>query len=178
MSIIAFKRLTQCLAAVLIAALPAVSILSDEGDNEEKGNAADTTLTETTQQIQDSVYTQINKDYQSVRHIFENSCFDCHSTFTKYPWYYKLPGIKGLIDDDIKEASKQMDLSNDFPFGGKYPSTEILKDIKEEIENDDMPLFSYRMMHWGKLIEDKRRDSVFQWIDKSMELLKQNKKGQ
>lgn len=121
----------------------------------------------------DSLYALINENYQPVRHIFEYSCFDCHSTFTKYPWYYEIPGIKGLIDDDIKEGIGHFDLSNDFPFKSKHDQADILKDIKEEIEEDGMPLISYRMIHWGRLIEGAQRDSVFQWIDASLALLPQ-----
>jgi hypothetical protein len=46
-----------------------------------------------------------------------------------------------------------------------------LGDIKEKIEEDEMPLLSYRMMHWGRLIEGARRDSVFEWIDTSLALI-------
>ena len=78
-----------------------------------------------------------------------------------------------MIDDDIKEAKEHLDMSNDFPFGGHAAQIEQLKEIKEEIEDGDMPILSYRFMHWGHLIEGKRQDSVFLWIDQSIELLKQ-----
>ena len=163
--------------ALTAAALPYVSILS-HGDKheEEKGETtqtAETALDDSTTAVQDSLYAVINENYQIVRHIFEYSCFDCHSTFTIYPWYYEIPGIKGMIDEDMKEAKEHLDLSNDFPFGGHESQMEQLKAIREEIEDDKMPLISYRMMHWGRLIEGARRDSVFEWINASMALLNQ-----
>ena len=176
MSKTSLKRLARGTAvAILVAALPYVSILSHGDKHEEKGDTtqtAGTTLGDSTSDVRDSLYTVINENYQTVRHIFEKSCFDCHSTFTTYPWYYEIPGIKGLIDDDIKEAMGHFDLSNDFPFISKHNQADLLKDIKEEIEEDGMPLLSYRMMHWGRLIEGAQRDSVFAWIDSSMVLLK------
>ena len=54
-------------------------------------------------------YTQINKLYiKTVKPIFKKSCFDCHGNTTNYPWYYKVPGVKQLIDSDIgvKEAPR------------------------------------------------------------------------
>ncbi len=123
------------------------------------------------QHMQDSVFVIINQHYQSVRPIFEHSCFDCHSKYTKYPWYHKLPLIKGLIDSDIKEASEQVDFSADFPFTGEDPLLLILRHLKQEIKEGDMPPWNYRLMHWGKLIEGARQDSVFQWIDNTESML-------
>jgi len=176
MSKTSLKRLARGTAvAILVTALPYVSILSHGDKHEEESDTtqveAGAPLDDRTVAIQDSVYAVINKNYQTVRHIFEYSCFDCHSTFTDYPWYHKIPGIKGLIDDDIKEAMGHFDLSNDFPFISKHDQADLLKDIKEEIEEDEMPLISYRMMHWGRLIEGARRDSVFEWINTSLALI-------
>ncbi len=164
--------------AIFLALIMSSSlVLSHDDDDDDDDDAQATTPTDsnstTTIAANDSLYALINENYQSVRHIFEYSCFDCHSTFTNYPWYYEIPGIKGLIDDDIKEGMGHFDLSNDFPFKSKHDQADILKDIKEEIEEDGMPLISYRMIHWGRLIEGARRDSVFQWIDASLALLPQ-----
>ena len=140
-------------------------------DKDEEKEAADTTISDSAQSIQDSVYAVINNNYQTVRHIFKKSCFDCHSDSTKYPWYHSLPFIGGLIDNDINEAKEHLDMSNDFPFGGHAAQIEQLKEIREEIKDGEMPILSYRFMHWGLLIEGKRQDSVFLWIDESIVLL-------
>lgn len=113
----------------------------------------------------DSMFSLINEMYQPVKPILERSCFDCHSNTTCYPWYHKLPLIEGMIDGHIEEGRKHLDMSDDFPFSGKEHSLELLADIREEVEQDNMPIFSYRMLHWGKLIEGESRDSLFGWID-------------
>lgn len=52
---------------------------------------------------------RINQEYlKTVKPIFQKSCFDCHGNTTVYPWYYKVPGVKQLIDNDIDEV-KQVD---------------------------------------------------------------------
>jgi hypothetical protein len=127
----------------------------------------------TSQSPQDSLFAALNAQYQIVKPILGNSCFDCHSRFTVYPWYHKLPLVKSLLDNDIKEARKFLDLSDDFPFKGKGPLDGLLEDIKSEIQDGGMPLWSYRLMHWGKLIEGAKRDSLFRWIDGSLEVIKQ-----
>lgn len=162
----------------LLLLIPLVSTLSHgkkkhDDDKDEKEETVDTILSDSLKIIQDSVYAAINNNYQTVRYIFKKSCFDCHTDSTKYPWYHVLPFIGGMIDDDIKEAKEHLDMSNDFPFGGHATQLDQLKEIREEIEEGDMPILSYRLTHWGLLIENKRQDSVFLWIDESIALLKQ-----
>ncbi|UCD64418.1 MAG: heme-binding domain-containing protein, partial [Candidatus Zixiibacteriota bacterium] len=113
----------------------------------------------------DSLFRQINESYQSIRPMLEHSCFDCHSRFTEYPWYYRLPVIKGMIDDDVSEAMERLDLSDDFPFAGRGDMSSLLEEMKEEVAEGKMPPSNYRLLHWGTLIEDERRDSLFAWID-------------
>ena len=37
--------------------------------------------------------------------------------------------IKGLLDSDVKEAKKHLDMSDDFPFDGHGSADEDLKDV-------------------------------------------------
>lgn len=140
----------------------------DEGGDELSGEVMTETLTDSNQLLLDSIYAVINSNYQAVKPIFVKSCFDCHSTKTDYPWYHSLPIIGGMIDDHVKDGLKHLDLTNDFPFKSKENLEEIMEEIKEEIEKNDMPLFSYRLMHWGTAVEGAQQDSVFQWIDNSL----------
>lgn len=119
----------------------------------------------------DSVFAMVNEMYQPVKPILQKSCFDCHSQSTCYPWYYKLPLIKGMIDDDIRKARERLDMSHDFPFSGRVNSLKLLTEIREEVEHGEMPLLSYRLLHWGTLIEGERQDSLFAWIDTTTAIL-------
>lgn len=116
----------------------------------------------------DSLFRVISAGYQTLKPVFEHGCYDCHSSFTKYPWYHKLPIIKGLIDSDIKEARRQVDFSKGFPFTGKGSQADMLKGMLDEIQSGDMPPFTYRMVHWGRQITGAGKDSVTSWIDSSL----------
>lgn len=139
----------------------------DEKD-ENAGAVENDTLAPDAATTLDMAYAKVNSRFEEVRPIFEKSCFDCHSKFTDYPWYHSLPLVKGFLDGHIKEAREHLDMSDDFPFGGHASQLEQLQEIKNEIEEGGMPPWSYRIMHWGLMIENERRDSVFRWIDESL----------
>lgn len=116
----------------------------------------------------DSIFTIINAAFEKVKPAFVRSCYDCHSDQTHFPWYHTLPIIKGMIDSDIREGREHVDFSNGFPFTGKGSQAEMLSEIRSEIEEGAMPLRSYRLTHWGRLIEPPLQDTVFAWIDSSL----------
>ncbi len=122
-------------------------------------------------QYPDSLLTRLNDDYQNVKHILVASCYDCHSAKTFYPWYHSLPGVGGYLDGHIEHAREELDMTDDFPFAGEHGLKAALSDIKKEIYEGEMPLFSYRLMHWGTEVTGSRRDSLFVWIDASLKAL-------
>jgi hypothetical protein len=168
-----FGRLVLLIVSLAVL-VPLVLVAED--DEMDAGEVA--VMGQTPESPTDSIYQLINASYQDVRPIFERSCFDCHSSFTDFPWYHSLPLIGGMLDHDVKEGRDHLDLSNDFPFGSVDDQSKGLREIKDEIEGGDMPLLGYRMMHWGRAIEGERRDSVFGWIDESLKLLQSHTETQ
>ncbi len=150
-----------------------IKAIADGVDEEVKaGSETEITLPDS---IRDSFYAEINAGFQSLEPIFRKGCFDCHSTSTEFPWYHKLPIIGGMMDDHIKEGREHLDLTSGFPFSGSHGQLDLLGDIREEIEEGDMPLWSYRLMHWNASPDDAEKDSIFAWIDHSIALLKSNR---
>lgn len=119
----------------------------------------------------DSIYAIIQSEFIALEPTFKKGCFDCHTTRTDFPWYYKLPLVKGMIEDDISEAKKHMDMSNGFPFGGHGKPVDDLVAVREVVEKGDMPPLGYRFMHWSAEPSDDERDSIIAWIERSLESL-------
>lgn len=118
------------------------------------------------------IYQEINITYtQNVKPIFEKKCFDCHGKIEKYPWYYKLPGIKQLMDSDIKEAKKHLDMSKDFPFISHETPLKDLKSLREVIEENDMPPFQYVLGHWDSRLTKEEKKKLYQWVEDSLKKL-------
>lgn len=115
-----------------------------------------------------AAFTKINTDYLNrVKPIFQKSCFDCHSDQTRYPWYHQVLGIKQLLDRDISEAKKHMDMSGDFPFQGHGTPPEDLEAIADVVSKGSMPPFRYRLMHPGSKLSESERSVVLEWVKES-----------
>lgn len=117
-------------------------------------------------------FSLINEKYLSdVKPIFQRSCFDCHSSQTQYPWYYKVPGVRQMIDADIKEAKEHLDFENDFPFKSHAMPLEDLNAIAEETQKDTMPPLMYRLMHSDTKLTEIEKNKITNWVNFSKEAL-------
>jgi len=142
-----------------------------EKDHSQKETKSEVLFVETDKSAPN--YRVINEQYlKTVKTIFKRSCFNCHGRITHYPWYYKIPGIKQLIDHDIREAKEHLDFSNDFPFKSHETPLEDLKAISTTLKDESMPPFRYRMMHGESKLTKEEIQKVERWIKKSRELLK------
>ena len=153
----------RLLFVVLVVAGGLIMVYADDDDPDDQ-----IVVQNYTDSANDSTLAEINSSFETIRPILERSCFDCHTTRTNYPWYHGIPIIKGMIDDHIQEGLEHLDMTNGFPFGGYENQAEALEEIREEIEDGEMPLWSYRLIHWGTKIEGARKDSVFAWIDQTL----------
>lgn len=125
--------------------------------------------------IPDPVINRVNEQFRTVEPILRASCYDCHSAYTEYPWYHRLPVISGMIDDHIKEGREHLDFTDGFPFAGDADQVPLLQKMRKEIDRGDMPPLSYWLMHWGAKIDGAERDSVFAWIDRTVLFLEQSR---
>ncbi len=101
---------------------------------------------------------------QNVQPIFKKSCFDCHGTASEMPWYYKVPGIKGMIDADMKEAKMHLNMSKGFPFEGHGSVSEDLSAIEKSVSEETMPPRNYQIMHPSSKLSKEEKQIVIKWI--------------
>ncbi len=163
----------KTLPALLISPL---LLLAHGGESHENSTQTKPVITVTPTDVVKEKYAQINQVYLTkVKPIFEAKCFDCHSNQTKFPIYYKIPGVKQLIDKDIKDAQKHLNLNKDFPFISHETPIKDLKSIAEEIEEGDMPPLKYKIIHWNAFITDEEKQTIKSWTEASIKLLEEKK---
>lgn len=101
----------------------------------------------------------------NVKDLLKNSCYDCHSNNTNYPWYNKIQPVSWLLENHIKEGKKELNFSE---FGGysKRRQKSKLKSIKSQIEKNEMPLSSYTFIHGVAILSEKDKELIYNWLDK------------
>lgn len=120
------------------------------------------------------LYEAINSSYlANIKPILEKKCFDCHSDLTKFPWYYKIPGFKQMIDYDIRKAKKHIDMSKDFPFISHNTPLKDLESLREVVIENDMPPLRYVIAHWDARLSKSEREAIVKWSDESIAKLRE-----
>ncbi|MEI6806652.1 MAG: cytochrome c peroxidase [Myxococcaceae bacterium] len=92
------------------------------------------------------------------------SCANCHTpNQTQYPFYFKFPIVKQIIEKDISEAQAE------FLLDPSHLSVTDLRKIRKEIAEDAMPPLKYKIMHWDSWISAKQKESMLAYIDQELE---------
>jgi cytochrome c len=82
------------------------------------------------------------------RAVLVTKCADCHSNETRWPVYSWVAPGSWLIERDIVEARKKMDLSRweEMP---KETQESWMAEIAHEARKGDMPPMQYLVLHWS-----------------------------
>ena len=98
----------------------------------------------------------------SVKSILKQSCYDCHSNETKWPWYSNVAPVSWLLSNDVNGARKHLNFSE---WGSYNPEKQLSKldDIRDQIRQGDMPLWYYSLMHPSARIKQNEREKILSW---------------
>ena len=97
-----------------------------------------------------------------VKAIFRNSCFDCHSNETVWPWYSYVAPASWLLVSDVNEGRENLNFSN---WGNldRSKQTKLREEIWEEIREERMPLWQYRILHPGSKLSQEQKNLIRNW---------------
>ncbi len=80
-------------------------------------------------------------DSPATRATFMRTCADCHSNETKWPWYSHIAPISWLIEEDVREARHEFNVSE------RGRAENHGDEAAEEVEEGAMPLPIYLRFH-------------------------------
>jgi hypothetical protein len=84
---------------------------------------------------------EVQWDSPQTRALAERACFDCHSNHTKWPWYANVAPVSWRMADHVEHAREHLNFSEwDRP-------NEDFDEIKEVLEEGEMPLWDYLLLH-------------------------------
>lgn len=99
---------------------------------------------------------------ESVKAILKESCYDCHSNVTRYPWYNNITPINYWLADHINDGKKHFNASNWVGNSTKRKDHKM-KDLIEMVEDKDMPLESYTLVHNQAKLSETQIKEVVDW---------------
>ena len=102
----------------------------------------------------------------TVKAVLEDSCANCHSNQTEWPWYSHVAPVSWMIASDVHEARRKMNFSE----WAEYPANkreDKLEEICEQVTNGDMPDPKYLLIHRSARPTNAERDAVCQWTEDS-----------
>lgn len=101
----------------------------------------------------------IKKTPEDIALLIRNSCYDCHSNETKYPWYTNIQPFAWFIKDHIDEGREELNFS-------EFASYEPLRQAKKlrksahEAEEGEMPLESYTLIHQDAKLTPEQKQQL------------------
>jgi hypothetical protein len=106
---------------------------------------------------------------QKLAKKLENSCYDCHSDQTAYPWYSQVAPVSWMLAKHIREGKEELNFSE---FGNleRRNMIGVLTEICEVVEEGSMPLPGYVAMHKEADFSEEEMQELCEWAE--MEALK------
>ena len=101
-----------------------------------------------------------------VKSILRESCFDCHSDNTAYPWYDNIAPVSYWLDDHIKEGKEHLNFSSwkNYSRGEK---DQKLEELIDEVSEGKMPIKEYKWTHKNAKLSQEQIDGVVSWAQQT-----------
>lgn len=98
----------------------------------------------------------------AVYDMLKNSCRNCHSDETRWPWYSYVAPVEWLIEKDVWDARGHFNMSHWDEYTSEQ-QTQILAEISVMIRDQKMPLRRYLFMHPGAKLNKEDISLIDQW---------------
>lgn len=98
----------------------------------------------------------------AVHKILKETCFDCHSNKTTYPWYNAVTPVNYWLAEHIEDGKKHLNFSNWSSYSLKKKEHKM-DELHEEVEEKEMPLNSYTWTHSEANLTPEQIEAVVVW---------------
>ena len=99
---------------------------------------------------------------EEVLQILRQSCYNCHSHETAWPWYADVAPAKWLVRNHVANARDELNFST----WNRYDAEDRAhnwEEVAEEVEEGEMPLRSYLLVHRDARLTDAERQLLVDW---------------
>jgi hypothetical protein len=110
--------------------------------------------------VPDTDFMVVNDVPANIENKIQVSCYDCHSNNTAYPWYNKIQPVAWFLGEHIKEGKAELNFNEWDEYSDRRKNSK-LRSIISQIEDDEMPLDSYTIIHAdAKFSEDEKSEII------------------
>jgi hypothetical protein len=100
--------------------------------------------------------------------VLERACYDCHSNETVWPAYSRIAPISWLVVHDVHDGREAVNYST-WNLYSAEEQAELREETWEELEEGEMPLPLYPILHSNARLSDADRAVVRAWAGASEE---------
>jgi hypothetical protein len=100
----------------------------------------------------------------STKQLIRTACYDCHSNNTVYPWYAEIQPISWWLADHVKEGKSELNFSEFASYKPKKADHK-LEEVIEMIQEGEMPLKSYTLIHGNAKLSDEHKTAIITWAE-------------
>ncbi|OIQ28305.1 MAG: cytochrome C [Bacteroidetes bacterium MedPE-SWsnd-G2] len=101
---------------------------------------------------------------EDVKILLKETCFDCHSDVTRYPWYSSITPVNYWMADHVKHGKSELNVSKWDAYSVKRKDHK-LEEVIELVEEREMPLNSYTWTHSDAKYTDEQIESMVKWAE-------------
>ncbi len=113
-----------------------------------------------------------------IQRLLEQSCMDCHSNRTRWPWYSKVPPVSWMVHSDVARARRAMNLSE---WGVMAPRLEVgaayLAAACADVQSGRMPKRQYLWLHPSARLSPEERRQFCDWTEGEISRVVQTRRG-
>lgn len=97
-----------------------------------------------------------------VSEILSTSCYDCHSNNSRPMFYMNIQPVGWWISHHIEEGKDELNFDEfgTYPLNVQYHK---LEEIVEVIDEDEMPLTSYTLIHTDAKLSPAQKEALTAW---------------
>lgn len=107
----------------------------------------------------------IDRNYtvtKDISGLLRTSCYDCHSNNTVYPWYSSIQPFAWWQQSHVIDGKKELNFDEFNNYDVKRKKHK-LDEVIEVIQEAEMPLSSYTLIHRKAILSPQDKDKLISW---------------
>ncbi len=113
-------------------------------------------------QIPSTDITKVETIPADVSKILTESCYDCHSNNTNYPWYNRISPVSLYLDSHVKDGKRHLNFSEWTSYSADKKAHKV-EEIAETVADGEMPLTSYTFIHSDAKLSESEKEILLNW---------------